>query len=308
MALTHDGNTLIVAGTQRIVFVSVPKLIAGGRGAVLGYLDEPGVAGRIYANITRDDRLLFVANEGDHSVSVIDLPKALASRFSPSSIIGKIPTGAAPIAVTLSPDDELLYLTSQVAPASFGWPTVCKREGTTDTSSVNPQGAIHVVDVRRASTDPAHAVIASVPAGCNVVRLVLSPSGDRVYATARNSNALMVFDAGKLRSDATHALTGRVQVGTAPVGVAVIDSGRKLVVTNSNRFAGSSSDRQMLTVIDASKVTDGERAILGSIPAGAFPREERVTGDGKALIVTNFASKQVEMIDLLHLPIEAGKP
>jgi hypothetical protein len=308
MALTHDGNTLIVAGTQRIVFVSVPKLIAGGKGAVLGYLDEPGVGGRIYASTTRDDRLAFVANEGDQSVSVIDLPKALASQFSPSSIVGKIPTGAASIAVTLSPDDELLYVTSQVAPASFGWPIVCKREGTSDTTSVNPQGAIHIVDVRRASTDPAHAVVASVPAGCNVVRLVLSPSGDRVYVTARNSNALLVFDAAKLRSDATHALIGRVRVGTAPVGVAVIDSGRQLVVTNSNRFAGSANDRQTLTVIDASKVADGERAILGSIPAGAFPREERVTSDGKILIVTNFASKQVEVIDLLHLPVEAGKP
>jgi len=128
-----------------------------------------------------------------------------------------------------------------------------------------------------------------------------------VYATARNSNALLVFDAAKLRSDAARALVGRVPVGTAPVGVAVVDSGRTIVVTNSNRFAGSAEDRQTLTVIDAAKVSDGERAVIGSIPAGAFPREMRVTSDGATLIVTNFASKQIELIDLARLPVEPVK-
>jgi len=307
MALTHDGRTLIVASGPRIAFLSAPKLIAGDTGAVLGYLDEPGTPGRIYASTTRDDRIAFVADERAQTITVIDLPKALASRFTAASIIGKIPTGSAPIAVTLSADDSVMYATSQVAPRDLGWPIVCKREGAADTTSANPQGAIHLIDVQRARTDPAHAVITSIPAGCSVVRLVLSPSGDRVYATARNSNALMVFDAAKLRTDASHALIARVPVGTAPVGVAVIDDGRKIVVTNSNRFAGSANDRQTLTVIDASKVADGERAIIGAIPAGAFPREMRVTSDGKALIVTNFASRQIELIDLTHLPVETAK-
>jgi hypothetical protein len=307
MALTHDGRTLIVAAGPRIAFLDVPKLIAGDRRAVLGYLDESGTPGRIYASTTRDDKWAFIADERAATVTVIDLEKALASHFSASSIVGKIPTGNAPIAVTLSPGDSLLYVTSQVAPRELGWPIVCKREGAEDTTPVNPPGAIHVIDVRRATTDAAHAVVASIPAGCNLVRLVLSPSGDRVYATARNSNALLVFDAAKLRSDAAHALIGRVPVGTAPVGVAVVDSGRTIIVTNSNRFAGSANDRQMLTVIDAAKIADGERAVVGSIPAGAFPREMRVTSDGTTLIVTNFASKQIELIDLVRLPVEPAK-
>jgi DNA-binding beta-propeller fold protein YncE len=87
----------------------------------------------------------------------------------------------------------------------------------------------------------------------------------------------------------------------------VIDSGRKVIVTNSNRFAGTNADRQTLTVVDATRIAEAERAIIGSIPAGAFPREMRETSDGTTLVVTNFASKQIELIDLTRLPVEFAK-
>jgi len=310
MVITHDGRTLIVADGPRIAFVDVDKLVKARGNAVLGYLDEPGRLGRIYANVTLDDKTLFVADESAETISVIDLAKIRASGFHASSIVGKIPTGAAPIALTFSPDEKRLYTTSQRAPKSLNWPIECKREGgaATDTTPVNPQGAILIVDVARAQSDPAGSVIGAVPAGCSSVRLVLSPSGDRAYVTARNSNALLVFDTAKLTTDPGHARLGSVALGTAPVGVAVVDSGRKIIVTNSNRFAGSSNDRQTLTVVDATKIGSGDRAILGSIPAGAFPREMRVTPDGTALIVTNFASRSIEMIDLTRLPIAPQKP
>jgi DNA-binding beta-propeller fold protein YncE len=309
MVLTHDGQTLIVADGPRIAFVEVEKLVKTNASAVLGYLDEPGRLGRIYANVTSDDKTLFVADENAETISVVDLAKIRASHFHESPTVGKIPTGAAPIALTFSPDEKLLYTTSQRAPKSLNWPNECKREGGTpaDTTPVSPQGAILIVDVARAQSDPARSVVGAVPAGCSTVRLVLSPSGDRAYVTARNSNALLTFDTAKLLSDPAHARIGSVTLGTAPVGIAVIDSGRKVVVTNSNRFAGSSGDRQTLTVVDAAKIGSGESAILGSIPAGAFPREMRVTPDGATLIVTNFASSSIEVIDLARLPLTPPK-
>lgn len=312
MVLTHDGRTLIVADGPRLAFVDVDKLVKTRRDAVLGYLDEPapnGRLGRIYANVTHDDKTLFVADENAQTISVVDLEKIRSSHFHASSIVGKIPTGMLPIALAFSPDEKLLYTTSQWAPAPLNWPAECKREGaTTDTTSVNPQGAILIVDVERARTDPAHSLIGAVPAGCSAVRLALSPSGDRAYVTARNSNALLVFDTDKLRSDPGHARIASIPVGTAPVGIAVVDSGRKVIVTNSNRFAGSSNDHQTLTVVDATKVESGAGAIVGSIPAGAFPREMRVTSDGTTLIVTNFASNSVEIIDLARLPLSPSRP
>ena len=308
MVLTHDAKTLIVAGGPRIAFLDVARLTSGRNAVAEGYLDEPNIAriGRIYANVTRDDRFAFVSDENAQTVTVIDLAKARASHFDRSSIVGKIPTGGAPIAVTLSPDESTLYVTSEIAPRNFGWPAACRRESgpAGDNTPVNPEGVIHVVDVARAIVDPAHSIVRSVAAGCSAVRLVLSPTGDRAYVTARSSNALLVFDARKLRDDPSHALLGHVSVGTAPVGVAVIDDGRKVVVTNSNRFAGGRDDRQYLTVVDATRIDAGDAAILGSIPAGGFPRELRVTSDGSTLLLTNFSSSSVEAVDLRRLPLE----
>ena len=303
MTLTNDGKLLVVSANTRVIFIDAPGLIAGRADAVLGYLDQPDIIGRVYANVTHDDAYAFIADERSQTISVIDLAKARATRFAPSSAVGRIPTGVNPIALTLSADGALMFATSQRAPDGLRWPISCKREGSTDTTLVFPHGAIHVIDVNRAKTDPANAVIHSVPAGCSPVRLVLSPDGSRAYVSARNSNRLMVFDTHKLRAEPNAALIASVPVGTAPVGVAVIDSGRKVVVTNSNRFAGDANDQQTLTVVDATKLSAGANAVLGSIPAGAFPREMRVTRDGRVLILTNFGSSSVQMIDLVKLPI-----
>jgi hypothetical protein len=85
------------------------------------------------------------------------------------------------------------------------------------------------------------------------------------------------------------------------VGIAIVDSGARVVVTNSNRFAGDGGDRQPLTVVDAAKLREGgKKSVLGEIQAGGFPREERVSADGRTLFVTNFTSMTLEMIDLVR--------
>ena len=96
----------------------------------------------------------------------------------------------------------------------------------------------------------------------------------------------------------------RLPVGTAPVGVGVIEDGRKVVVTNSNRFAGGADDRQTLVVLNASRLAAGAAAILGSIPAGGFPREIRLTTDRLTLLLTNFTSRTLELIDLQRVPLQ----
>jgi hypothetical protein len=62
--------------------------------------------GSIYANVTSDDKFLFVSEEAASAVTVIDLDHARSARFGAGSIIGKIPVGRAPIALTFSPDER----------------------------------------------------------------------------------------------------------------------------------------------------------------------------------------------------------
>jgi DNA-binding beta-propeller fold protein YncE len=315
MTLTHDGKLLIVADGEYVVFMDVARMTSGrGGDPILGYVrDAAEYAGSVYVNTTADDRLLFVSDEQVQAVTVINLQKARAEGFKETAIIGKIPTGVAPIALTFSPDGRWLYTTSQRAPESLKWPIECKPEGADPATAQPryPQGAIHVVDVAKAATDPANSVVANVQAACSPVRLDMLPDGSRVFVTARNSNALLAFDTAKFHTDPAAARVGTVPVGVAPVGVAVTDGGRRVFVSNSNRFARDQTVRQTLTVIDAARVGEGAAAVLGSVPAGLFPRQFGQSPDGLTLFVANYISSELEVIDLKRLtvaPAAGGAP
>jgi DNA-binding beta-propeller fold protein YncE len=303
--LTHDGKLLIVAAGEYLAFLDASRLETGDGDPVLGYMGNGSPVGFIYVNVTADDRYLFGAAERGAAILVVDLAQARAAGFGERGGVAKLDVGNAPISVTLSPDGRLLYTTSEVALPAWGWPRTCRPENPNARGGTpnHPQGAIIVFDVAQILKNPANAAIARVPAGCNPVRLVLSPRGDVAFVSARDDNALEAYDTRRLVTDSAHALLGRAMVGIAPVGVAVIDSGSRVVVTSSNRFGGGVNDRQPLTVVDAEKLRSGAAAVVGTIPAGAFPRELRLTADGRTLFVTNFASRTLEMIDLARVAI-----
>ena len=238
--VTHDGKLLIAAAGSAVVFLDVQKAIKGDSDPVVGSI--AGGRGRVYTNMTPDDSLLFVAEESDATITVIDLERARRDGYKSEDVIGKIPVGNAPIALTFSPDGKWLYTTSELASPDWNWPKQCKPEGAQvplpDSVVTDPEGAVIVIDVARARTYPAHAVVARVPAACSPVRMSISSKGDRIYVTARNSNAVLEFDTAKLVPDGEHALVGIAPVGSAPVPVMAVDEGRKIVVGNSDRFAG----------------------------------------------------------------------
>ena len=301
IVLTHDGKLLISAAIDKVVFLDVPCLISGCGKPMAGSFSDGRSMGSIYANVTSDDKFLFVSEEAASAVTVINLDHARSARFGAGSIIGKIPVGRAPIALTFSPDERWLFTTSQVALKEWGWPAACKPENRPNVSDlVNPEGAVMAIDVARAESDPAHAVAGRVPAGCSPVRMAISPSGDRIYATARNSNAVVSFDAGKLISDPAHSRLGMASVGAAPVPIALVGDGKTVVVGNSNRFAGGGA-AQSLTLLDAAKIRGNEDARIGAIAAGAFPRELRVSTDGQTLYLTNFGSNSLQVMDVGRL-------
>jgi DNA-binding beta-propeller fold protein YncE len=307
-ALTHDGRLLVIADGAYLAFVDVARMESGDDDPILGYMGSGSPVGFIYANVTADDRYLIASAERAAAVVVVDLDSARAGGFKDRGVVAKLDVGNAPIAVTLSPDGRFLFTTSEAALPSWDWPRSCRPENRNVRPNVpnHPQGAIIVFDLAAALRNQAHAAVARVPAGCNPVRLVLSPDGEVAYVSARADNALLAFDTHRLVSDTAHALLGRASVGVAPVGIAVIDSGRRVVVTSSNRFGGSAGDRQPLTVVDATALRGGDARPIATIPAGAFPRELRSTADGRTLFVTNFGSSSLEMIDLARTATTAA--
>lgn len=303
MALSHDGHLLVVTAGPGVVFLDVERLKSGNAPPIVGTIADAGQAGAIEVALTADDHYLFTSFERSATIGIIDLARAQREKFTRDAIVGYIPVGNAPVGLAVSGDGAHLFAVSELAPAGAQWPLAChpERQGA-QAPPGNTGGALYSIDLARATHDPAHSIIATTPAGCNPVRVEVSPDGEIAYVTARGDNAVLVFETRKLLSaDAGSARVGQVEVGTAPVGMAFIDHGHRLVVANSNRFQGPAGSPQSLTVIDTARLSEGAAAVVGAIPAGLFPRELHVSADGATLFVANYSSQALEVVDLARV-------
>jgi DNA-binding beta-propeller fold protein YncE len=292
--LTSDGRYLLVAnGGGGAVVISVPRAEQGAGNPVAGVLSSGGPSsGAIEVAVSPDGRFAFVTLEGQARAAVFSLADALATGFGPSDLVGYIPLGLAPVGMAVSPDGRWLYATSELARG---------RQPGFRRGVPGGLGTLSVIDLNRAETQPARSVVATVPAGCSPVRVVTSADGSQLWVTARESDDLLCFSAALLRSQPGRALVARVRVGEAPVGLALVRNGSRLVVADSNRFraAGGTSS---LAVVSVPAALAGRPALLGLVPAGQFPREMAVTPDGRSLLVGNYASGQLEVVDVASLP------
>jgi DNA-binding beta-propeller fold protein YncE len=286
VALGPDGRLLLVAdGSTGAVVVSVQAAESGANGAVLGTLSAPGrqMGGAIEVVVSPDGRYAFVSLEDDDEIAVFNLRAALADGFGRGSYVGAIPTQIAPVGLALAPDGRWLYSTSE------------------DRNSRSQVGTLEVINVARAESDPARSVGARVPAGCNPVRVTTSANGSVVWVTARASDALLAFSAANLLARPRSALLADVAVGEAPVGLALVRKGSLIVVADSDRF-NATGQHASLAVVDVHDALTGRPALLGYLPAGAFPRDVAANPSGSAVLVANFDSGQVESVDVAGLP------
>ena len=281
MALSPDGRFLAAAnGAGALLFDTAT--LARGDAHPLHDLRVDAEAGSINVAFSPDGHLLFIANEKAATISVFDVSGLPAA----PKAIGKLSTGNAPVGMTFSADGKLLYATSEIGSSS--WAPKCTSEG-----KPHPSGMLLVFDISKAATDSSIAMAAGVAAGCNAVRVMLSPDGGTAYVTARGDNAVHVLDTARLMTDPTHALKTSITVGSSPVGLAV--AGANVFITNSDRFGGGVN--QTVSVLDATH----PEAPARTIPAGGFPRELKLTADGNTLLVTNFATQTLELVDLKRL-------
>jgi DNA-binding beta-propeller fold protein YncE len=308
-SLTRDGRLLLIANRQGATVVSVARAERGMPDPVLGILMPPASAhvqagGAIETASSADGRYVFVSLEyGQRGgvISVYRIGSTAAARFGASDYVGSITLGLAVVGSALSPDGKYLYVTSELAdrPAAqtlFKAGQTLAQRIKSQSQPRLPDGSLSVINVAIAERDPAHAVLATVSAMQQPVRVAVSPSGAVVWVTARASDRLLAFSAAKLLTDSAHARLASVRVGAAPVGVAVSPNGNRVIVADSNRFS-SRGAHAAITVVDAHAALTHRSAILATLPAGQFPREIAVEPDGVALI-SNFASDQVETIDL----------
>ena len=300
IALTHNGRYILVTTfSTTIVVVNVARAAAGNLDAVVGVLNGTAAAGHsaIEVTITRDDNYAFVSQEdgsqqtgGRGTIEVFKLHKPTANGTFSGKYVGYLVLGDLVVGTALSYDGRILYATSETAPNS------------------TTQGTLSVIDVEKLKTNPSKALITNVEAGCGPVRVIVSRDDKTVWVTARESNSLLAFNASKLISNPNAALLAAVQVGTSPVGLVFAGPNESRIVTaDSNRFAGFDPSvygnaTTGLSVVDVDAALRGERAVLGQIPTGLFPRELAVSPDGKTLLVSVYGSEMVQAVDVSTLP------
>jgi YVTN family beta-propeller protein len=162
--------------------------------------------------VSRDDRLIWAVNPGDNSVSVF--------RPDITTRIGKIPVGAEPQSVALTPDG--LY--AWVANAAAGTVT-----------------AILISD--SAWVTFSASVVTNLTTGAEPWNIVTSPDGNRVFVANSGQDTITVINAS------TRAIIGHVDLRNSiandpdrsrhfqPRGLAVTDDNSKLYVTRFLSFA-----------------------------------------------------------------------
>jgi DNA-binding beta-propeller fold protein YncE len=283
LALTNDGQFLLVAGDNTagaVAVLRVATLEDGGADPLVGLLRDDGTD-KLEVAVSPDGQYVYVTDEEqDGGLSVFNLARALRDGFSaPGVAVGIVPLPPFPVGVTVSPDGSLVYVVSYV--------------------SSSPDGRLSVISAARADAGAdGTAVLTSVNAGCEPVRVALSPDGGTAWVTAQESNALLAYSTADLRHDPAHALLAVIPVGSAPTGLVIADNGRVALVGNSNRSfqpsrCAASPASQTVSVIDTADALAHRPSLAGAIPAGLFPRDMTIDPAGQVMLA-NYCSGTVE--------------
>jgi DNA-binding beta-propeller fold protein YncE len=86
----------------------------------------------------------------------------------------------------------------------------------------------------------------------------------------------------------------RIGLSLAPVAV------RAIPVPATNRF-GVHSASSDLSVVNVAAALAGRPAVIGSIPAGLFPREMALVPGAQRLLITNYQSGQLEAVSVPNI-------
>ncbi len=282
-ALTHNQKYLLVTGHSGLTVFRVSDL-EHGLSTPVGTLTSPGKHA-VQVAVSPDDRFAFVTLQYSKAVAVFNLGKALTSGFGPADFVGRIPVGANPIGLAVSPNGQYLYVASGLAT-----PT-----------AASGHGSLSVIGLRKAEASPAASVLKKISAGCGPDRVAVSGDGRTVWVSVGGGNAVVAFSAAKLLSDPAHALLARVAVGQRPLGLVLVNRGAHLIVADSNRDNAPGSGAG-LAVIDVQRALHRQPALTGFLRTGSTPRQFALEPGGGTLLVVDTGSGQLQAMKIGRLP------
>jgi YVTN family beta-propeller protein len=251
-----------------------------GPGFSFGILIPSGVA------LSADGETLYVANQGDQSLKVVDVSGAVPT------ITASISVGTTPAGIAITPDGNTAYVAN---------------EGSNNVSVVNLQTNVVTTTISGGFTLP--------------VGVAVSPDGNKVYVTNLLGNTVTVINTAN--NTITGSINvGAVPLGVAfnPSGtkayvanntddtVSVIDTSTDTVtstITNGGTgfivFSPDGSRAYVTSELDGSLVvinaaTNAIQSIVSDI--GAAPLGISITPDGSKIYVTNNSGTTLTILDV----------
>ncbi|MCJ1380174.1 hypothetical protein MMC17_003277 [Xylographa soralifera] len=210
----------------------------------------------------------------------IEVTVSLDDKYAFASYLG---SGFSVVGTALSPDGCTLYAVNE---------QICIS---------STQGSLSIIGIKTLDVSPVEALLSNVTSGCGPVRTIVSSDRKTVLVAARESNHLLAFDAAKLLSDPGEALLASVQVGTSPVGSTFARNETQILTADSNRFNYTNATSG-LSVVNIQAALTGKQAMLGRVPTGLFSREFALSPDGSVVLVADYASNEIQTVDVATLP------
>jgi YVTN family beta-propeller protein len=241
----------------------------------------------------------YVTDPFGSTVTVVD-----TSAFK---VVTVIPVGWAAMDATLSPDESVLYVTSETAihvistatntvtttipVGSFASGVAFTPDGTRAYAAITLLNTVSVINTATNS------VVATIPLaeGSLPTEVAVSPNGARAYIVNTGAGTVSVI------TTATNTVIATIPVGVEPRSVAVTPDSARAYVTNS----ASAS----VSVIDTASNT-----VIATIPVGNHPLGVDVDPDGSKVFVVNNGTHRVSVIDVASstvtktLPTDIGSP
>lgn len=243
--------------------------------------------------VSEEARTVYVVNEDDNTVSVIDG----VSR----SVIATIPVGRWPHYVVLDPSGKYAYVTNGESNSVTVLDTATHRVVSTiegvgrdpQQIVIHPAGKfayvpgydtanVHVIDLA------GKRVMATIPVGENPQSIAISSDGERVYVVNLHSPQAMVIDTG------TNKVIAKFTTGEGACGIAISPDGHRLYLGGhgTGMWIGKGEMNRDVRVIDARTF-----APLLQIRCGIMPIAAKFSRDGKRAYVVSHGSGELHIID-----------
>jgi DNA-binding beta-propeller fold protein YncE len=302
LTLTKDHRLAVIAGSDRIYVLDVAAIIAGKESVAgtIRYATDPGT---VSVALTPNEKLLFASDESAGKITVLSFDEMRRSRFAVPRVISSIEVDYAPTVLTISPDGRWVYVPVQGIRRRYNPPIVCRSEGGTDPTPINPVGGILAIDVAKAVSRPGEAVVSRAHAGCSPVRFALSRSGKTLWITNRLGDTVRALDTAKIIRDPERSEQAVVKVGHQPIGVALLRGDGIVAVANASRWDPDQTSPKTVSAFSAASAFKDRPVRPASIRVGRFPRDLSASVDGETLYVSNFGSKSIGIIPVRLLSI-----